>query len=122
VVLYGSSSGLHIIGGRSDWDRDKSNVSGNNSGLDYFGSALTVGDFDVDDTADLVIGVPGASVWMTDGQELRNAGVANILYGTGQGLDPISSVGVTRQAVSEGRDPSQPIHADANNYFGGVLP
>ncbi len=79
-VLHGSSSGLSAAGDQL-WHQNSDGVRGLAEEYDFFGSALSAGDYDGDGFDDLAVGVPGESV---DGQE--SAGAVNILYGSASGL------------------------------------
>lgn len=117
VVAYGGSSGLRIRGGGvSDWDRDSVGVESPRGGGDLFGAALGVGDFNHDGIADLVVGVPFEDLHATSGAVLENAGVAQVLYGTAQGLSALPELG--RQMLSGGRNSTREIRAAAGDLLG----
>jgi FG-GAP repeat len=75
-VLYGSASGLTATGGRLF-----TQVGGAVEDLDFFGWAVTTGDFNHDGRADLAAGAPGEAVG-----SLQGAGAVTILYGSANGL------------------------------------
>ncbi|MBD2436402.1 FG-GAP repeat protein [Nostoc sp. FACHB-110] len=79
-VIYGSNTGLTSIGNQI-WHQDSPGIGDVAEASDYFGSSLTVGDFNNDGFADLAIGVPGEDVG-----SISNAGIVNILYGSAIGL------------------------------------
>ncbi len=78
-VLFGAGAGL-TGGGSQIWHQDSASIQGVAEPGNAFGSSLTAGDFDGDNFADLVAGVPGEGV---DG--FTSAGAVNVLYGTGSG-------------------------------------
>ena len=85
TVLYGSAEGLDTEGNtifsqHSDGIEDDPDVD------DYFGYALTTGDFDYDGYADLAIGAPGEDV---SGE--TDAGLVHILYGAPDGLTDVDN-------------------------------
>jgi hypothetical protein len=79
-VLYGSDSGLSANDDQ-DWNQDSDGIDGIAEASDWFGDALTVGDFDGDGFADLVIGVPHEDVGSK-----TEAGAINVIYGSDEGL------------------------------------
>jgi FG-GAP repeat len=76
-VLPGSSAGLTTTGGRLF-----TQVGGAVEFADQFGSALTSGDFNNDDFADLAVGAPGETV----GSSAAGAGAISVLPGSAGGL------------------------------------
>ena len=60
-VLYGSTSGLKSNGSQF-WHQNKPGINNACEDEDYFGDALSAGDFDGDGRDDLAIGVPGEDV------------------------------------------------------------
>ncbi len=107
-VLYGAPSGLTALD--QIWHQGKPGVPGTNEAGDMFGSALAVGDFDMDGFADLAIGVAGEDIGA-----VPDAGFVAVLRGSATGLTS-GGAGVIRQ----GRDglPSTP---SAYEEFGGSL-
>jgi len=79
-VLYGSSSGLTATGNEF-WHQDVSGIESGAEENDFFGSALTTGDFDNDGHSDLAVGVPNEDV---NGK--RDMGAVNVIYGSSTGL------------------------------------
>ena len=73
-VLYGSDGGLTASGDQL-WSQDSSRIFDDAGSSDFFGLALTSGDFDGDGEADLAVGVPGESI-----DDLGRVGAVNILY------------------------------------------
>ena len=105
TVLSGSSTGLYV-GPRSDWHQDKSGVPSSRREFEHFGDALSVGDFNQDAYADLVVGVPG--------EYDDDVGMAHILYGTIDGLSADWRLGT--QILNEGSA------AKPKDWFGSALP
>jgi hypothetical protein len=79
-VLYGSSTGL-IDAGNQMWHQDTIGIIGASEKWDFFGSALAVGDFDMDGYDDLAIGAPGEGIGIKFA-----SGVVNVIYGSSAGL------------------------------------
>ncbi len=74
-VLYGTPDGLN--GDRDQvWDQNQLEGSGRDAN-DFFGNALTVGDFNDDGFHDLAVGSPGES---------SAGGVIHVIYGSNTGL------------------------------------
>ncbi len=84
-VLYGTSKGLSATNGQL-WHQNSNEVFGVAERQDFFGSVLTVGDFDNDGYSDLVVGVPKEDVG-----SVVNAGAVNVLYGAVGGLGAIGN-------------------------------
>lgn len=79
-VLYGSPSGLS--GEDSDyWLQEGPDIQGEPDDYDQFGFSLVAGYFNLDDYADLAIGIPGETV---NGH--FEAGAVSVLHGTSSGL------------------------------------
>ena len=79
-VLYGSRAGLS--GGRAQaWHQDEAGVAGTVEREDWFGYALSVGDFNGDGFWDLTVGVP-----LEDVGDVQDAGMVNVFYGSRTGL------------------------------------
>jgi hypothetical protein len=79
-VIYGAASGLNASGNQF-WTQDSSSVEEVAEETDWFGAALTRGDYDGDGYFDLAIGVPGESITST-----VLGGAVNVVYGTTAGL------------------------------------
>jgi hypothetical protein len=75
-VLYGSASGLTVAGGRLF-----TQVGGTVEQSDFFGAAVSAGDFNQDGFADLAAGATGEGVG-----GLTEAGAVSVLYGSAGGL------------------------------------
>ncbi len=80
TVLYGSPSGL-VVTGNQLWSQSSPGLDGDPKAGDAFGVSLTVGDFNGDGFADLVIGVPGDDI-APEGA----GGAVHVLYGSPSGL------------------------------------
>ncbi len=115
-VLYGNENGL-LITSRSDWHQDKDGVQNERDEFDFFGKALSFGDFNHDGIADLVVGVPGEDV--DTGTKQGAAGIVQILYGTGAGLS--TDPGLGHQVFSEGIGTVGPA-SRLGDFFGSALP
>lgn len=87
-IYYGSSSGLTTRVSNDFWHQDRSGVADTADENDFFGSALTVGDFDNDGYADLAVGVPYEDVGSTP---YVDAGAVNVLYGSADGINSTGS-------------------------------
>jgi len=81
-VIYGSAFGLHENLGLLNqfWTQDSQGITDTAEGLDQFGHALTVGDFNSDGFDDLAIGVPAEDLTVSD------QGAVNVIYGSASGL------------------------------------
>ncbi|GIE89599.1 FG-GAP-like repeat-containing protein [Actinoplanes regularis] len=76
-VIYGGGSGLTTAGNQL-WDQGP--LAGTPALGDWFGRAVSAGDFDGDGRADLAVGAPGDDVGTV------SAGAVNVIYGSGSGL------------------------------------
>jgi hypothetical protein len=106
TVLYGSHNGM-IVNSRSYWHQDQPNVASERGEGDWFGYALSVGDFNRDNRADLVVGVPYEGA--------NDTGMVHIFYGTTAGLSADPALG--QQLLSEGGG-----SREAHDQFGYTLP
>ena len=79
-VLLGSDGGVTTEDNTS-FQQGAGGVSGPAESGDTFGAALATADFNGDDISDLAIGTPGE-----DFSGKKNAGLVNVLYGSGSGL------------------------------------
>jgi hypothetical protein len=81
-VIYGSASGLSsTVKPDQFWSQDSPNVEEVAQPIDFFGWALSTGDFNNDGFDDLAIGVPTEEV----GNVLK-AGTVQVIYGSASGL------------------------------------
>lgn len=78
TIMYGSANGLKSLG--QLWSQDTPGVVGSGAANEYFGTAVTTGDFDGDGYYDLAIGSPRDRI---DGDDI---GSVNVLYGSATGL------------------------------------
>ena len=82
-IIYGSAHGLHadLKEKNQIWSQDSPGILGTSEPADNFGSSLTSGDFNDDGYVDLAIVVRREDVG-----GIINAGSANVIYGSAQGL------------------------------------
>jgi hypothetical protein len=79
-ILYGSASGLAVAGNHF-FNQDTPGIEDQAQQNDFFGASLTVGDFNGDGFAELVIGALGERL-----NGVSEAGVTHVLYGSSDGL------------------------------------
>lgn len=79
-LLFGSAAGLTGAGSQF-WSQESPGVQDIAEENDFFGSALTSGDFNGDGFDDLAVGVPFESVG-----DIVDAGVVSVLFGSAAGL------------------------------------
>jgi FG-GAP repeat len=108
-VLYGTAAGLTGSGSQL-FTQNSPGVGSAAEEFDFFGDALTAGDFDNDGFADLAVGVPGESVG-----SIFDAGAVNVLYGTAAGLTGSGSQLFTQNSPGVGST------AEPEDFFGGAL-
>jgi len=82
-IYYGSASGLITRVSNDFWHQDRSGVADTLDAYDYFGSALTAGDFDGNGYVDLAVGVPYEDV---GSPAVVDVGAVNVLYGSDTGI------------------------------------
>jgi len=119
TVLYGTTSGLRVTG-RSDWHQAKPGVASSPAVWDFFGATLAVGYFNDDRYADLIVGVPGEDMFLTDRSRQKDAGMAHILYGTAAGLSTSRALG--RSVIAEPLRLNGAGRAEPKDGFGGKPP
>ena len=90
VVLHGDTNGLTDVGSQI-WDQSNPFVQGAPGMDENFGAALAGGHFDLNNFADLAIGVPG--------DELLSEGGVNVLYGGIAGLGVVGNQLWTQDAA-----------------------
>jgi hypothetical protein len=108
-VLHGSAAKLTADGSQR-FTQDSPEVRGTNEEGDFFGVALTAGDFNNDTFDDLAVGVPF--------QEIRGvlgAGAVNVLYGSAGKLSGVGSQRFTQDSDGVGGAPQ------AGDIFGYAL-
>lgn len=110
TVLYGSDLGLTNTRAE-EWSQNTPDVGGSSEDGDFFGGALTTGDFNADGYQDLAIGVYGEDL-----PSGSNAGVVNVLYGTANGLSSSGS-----QFLSQDFPGLYCAAPEAGDHFGQAL-
>jgi hypothetical protein len=120
-VLYGSPTGLQATGtGAPDdqlWMQGANSVKGSNPAGNYFGRALTAGDFNHDGYDDLCIGAPGYS---SPGKPSSADGGVSCLYGSQTGLQA-SGVGGPDDQLWDEDSPGVPGVGQTEDFFGWAL-
>jgi hypothetical protein len=112
LVMYGTRvAGMVARGAQSDFHQDKSGVKGKAENNDSFGNELSVGDYDGNGIADLLIGVTGESVsGISDSR-----GVIQLLHGR-------SSIGLGPRADLEQIYHKGNIRSMGGRHFGTAMP
>ena len=87
TVLYGSKKGLKATKDTKWIDQGSKGIQGDPEHRDFFGSALSSGDFNNDGYSDLLVGVPGESLYY----KYSDTGVTHILYGSEHGITGLHS-------------------------------
>jgi len=82
-IYYGSAGGITTRVSNDFWHQDRSGVADTADEHDFFGSSLTVGDFNDDDYIDLAVGVPYEDI---GSPAVVDAGAVNVLYGSDTGI------------------------------------
>jgi hypothetical protein len=80
-VFYGTDAGL-ATDNDQNWHQNVTGIGGKAEKGDQVGTFVGAGDFDGDGTSDLIMGAPGEDLTGSK----TNAGVANVIYGTDDGL------------------------------------
>jgi hypothetical protein len=123
-VIYGSTGGLRPLGQASPpvpasqfWAQNNAAIpsEGGAEAGDHFGAALAAGDFNGDDFADLVIGVPDEDI---SSNTISGAGAVNVIHGSGSGLS--TSANVAPQLWHQ-NSPGIDGGAEAGDRFGATL-
>jgi hypothetical protein len=105
TVLPGAAAGVTATGSQ-EFDEDTSGVPGAAEQADFFGLAVSVGDYNGDGHADVAAGAPGESVGTVSA-----AGSVTVLYGAATGL---TVTGV--QAFSQGTAGVQGAPEDSDQF------
>ena len=86
-VIFGSNQGLSpMMAGKQFWRQGLNGINGAKELGDRFGFNLATGDFNNDGYLDLAVGVPDEDI-DEDGETFFNAGLVNVIYGTGSKLN-----------------------------------
>ena len=113
TILYGQSTSPYlglIPNGTNFITQGTGSLGGNVETNDYFGAALTTGDFNGDGFADLAIGSPGEAIGTVGA-----AGGVWVLYGGSSGLRTDNSSSFTQNTSGIGGTPEK------NDHFGSSL-
>jgi hypothetical protein len=92
MAVYGADAGLDINSGEI-WHQNTGTIQGGAELSDQFGAALTIGDFNGDNCADLVVAVPQETVTAS------STGMVHVIYGSDDGLTDVGN-----QIWAQGRD------------------
>jgi FG-GAP repeat len=88
-VLNGSAAGITALGNQL-WTQDSADIQDQAEQHDAFGRSLRSADFNADGFPDLAVGVPGEGVGPA---EIDQAGAAQVIYGSPNGLDALAGPG-----------------------------
>lgn len=111
-VLRGSYPAGLVAADDQVWTQDSPEVTGICEDGDFFGGALTAGDFNADGSCDLVIGARGEDF---ESPLIEDAGVLNVLYGGAGGLS------ATDEYMWYQNRPGMLDTSEADDGFGAVL-
>lgn len=112
-IYYGSSGGIVERTANDFWHQDRSGMSDAAEANDFFGEALTTGDFNNDGYDDLAIGVPDEDIGSSS--TITNAGAVNVLYGTEDGITAVNANFWNQDFGSIGS------LSEENDFFGEAL-
>jgi hypothetical protein len=110
LVLNGSSAMSRSLG-NVYWNSDTDDVPGVSESYDFFGSALTYGDFNGDGYSDIAIGGYGEDISGGGSQ----AGMVTVVYGSAEGLDATTGENWYQDQTGVTGD------SESNDYFGYAL-
>jgi hypothetical protein len=105
-VLYGGSDGLSTSGNQF-WTQDSPDVVDDAEGSDFFGTDLSIADFDGDGFGDLAIGASQEDVG-----SISSAGAVNVLHGSPGGLSSAGNQFWTQDSVGI------PDASETGDFFG----
>jgi FG-GAP repeat protein len=118
-VLYGSPAGLQADGPDDQlWSQDSPGVQDRAGEKEYFGTALSGGDFNGDGFADLAVGVIDES---GTSENDVDSGAVNVLYGSNEGLQVASPQDQIWSQASPGVKGRPEGNTEACECFGGSL-
>ncbi|MEH6348247.1 MAG: phosphatidylinositol-specific phospholipase C domain-containing protein [Bermanella sp.] len=93
-IVYGSANGAKIEKGFCQlWSGDSPGLAGSAEGDDWFGFALSTGDYNNDGYADLAIGAPHEKIGNAE-----DGGAVSIIYGSAVGLTATSDTYIHQDA------------------------
>lgn len=110
-VYWGGPQGIK----NNDWELLYQISSGEPEDFDWFGRALTSGDFNNDGIDDLVVGIPKEDVYDSISAGIVDAGAVNIFYGHA------SDFGDAATMIHEASGAQPETAPDENDQFGNVL-
>ena len=104
------------IFGSKFWDLDSAGTPSNTENFQYFGTAVSSGDYNNDGYEDLAVGIPGYDFFT-----LNNTGTVLILYGTANGLSGVNSQFLFQTFVTSPPNVENDNGVEANDFFGTTL-